>query len=215
MGKALTTSCSRWSAGFARLFGDAWYGRGAFARLAEASRWRVVLVECAVLALVCGGFYLLRYQASVQSCRSGLEATSEALRATVLELEVERRALHAEQERLEVLSGLVLDKEGRARLLSELTVASAHPGLEFVSVSPQSEETAGRYVRCRTLMAFSGGFEDLVRFLRRIEAAGTPCAVLQVEVESRWDSEKPERFSLLTETYGEADPETSKPEPGR
>jgi len=205
------------SAGFTSLLGDVWYGRGAFARLAEMSRWRVVLVECALLAIVCGGFYLLRYQTAAENYRNGLTRTSNELQATVIELEAERRALHAAERRLDVLSGLVLDKDARARLLSELTTPAAwrDPDLEFLSVSPQPDETAGERVRCRVLLALSGSFEDFVRFLRSLEAPGTSCVVLQVEIESRWDSGKPERFSLLIETYAEADPATNQARPVR
>ena len=215
MKKAVTTWSSRLSAGCAKLLGNAWHGRGAFGRLAAVSPWRVALVECALLALVCGGFYLLRYQASAERYRAALKRTSDELRYVVLELESERRDLRAARERRDLLGSLVLDKEARARLISELSSVSAHPGLEFLAVSPQPERPVGEHVQHRALMALSGNFGDFVGFLRWLEASGTPCALLQVDVESRWDSEKPERFSLLVETYGRAAPAACEQGPVR
>lgn len=208
-------SCSRLSAGFTRLLGDVWHGRGACARLAETPRWRVVLVECALLVLVCGGFYLARYEASARNYRYRLERISSELQAAVLDLEAERRALQEERLRHDVLSDLILDREERARLLSELTASPAHPGLEFLSVSPQPEQAVGDHVAHRVLMVLSGSFEDLARYLRRLEEDGEPCAVVGLEIESRWDKEKAERISLLIETYGEAVASTTQTGPVR
>lgn len=203
------------SAGFVKLLGDLWYGRGAFAPLAAAPRWRVLLVESTVLALVCGGFYLLRYEASAQRYRRALKQTAEQLQSVTLELEAEHRELDAARDRRRVLGGFMLDKDSRARLLSELTAASSHPGLVFQSVSPQPEEPIGEHVQWRTVVTLSGDFDALLGFLRWLERSGSPCSVLKVDVESRWEAEKPERFSLLLETYSEADPTEMPTEPGR
>jgi Tfp pilus assembly protein PilO len=177
------------SAVFAKLFGDLWHGRGAFARLAEAPRWRVLLVECAVLAMVCGGFY---YE----------------LMSVMLELEAERRELEAARARRDLLAGFVLDKESQARVLSTITDPAAHPGLEFVSMSPLPKQNLAKYARCRASVTVTGAFEDFLRFVRTLESEGTPCSLIKIEVASRWEEEKPksERISFLVETYAEADP---------
>jgi hypothetical protein len=177
---------SRLSAGFAKLLGDVWHGRGAFSPLAEVARWRVVLVECAALAIVCGGVYLLRYEARAAHHREALERTAAQLRSVVLELEAERRDLEAARERRDLLAGFILDKDARAALLSSLTDRSVHPGLEFVSISPQPKENLEQYARCRSLLTVEVGFDDLLRFLRCLETEGTPCSLVQLDVESQY-----------------------------
>lgn len=196
------------SAVFVKLFGDLWHGRGAFARLAEAPRWRVLLVECAVLAVVCGGFYLRRYEATAARYHETLGRTSDELMSVVLELEAERRELEAARARRDLLAGFVLDKESQARVLSTITDAAAHPGLEFVSMSPLPKQNLAKYARCRASVTVTGAFEDFLRFVRTLESEGTPCSVIKIEVASRWEGEKPkpERISFLVETYAEADP---------
>ncbi len=196
------------SAVFVKLFGDLWHGRGAFARLAEAPRWRVLLVECAVLAVVCGGFYLRRYEATAARYRETLGRTSDELTSVVLELEAERRDLEAARERRDLLAGFVLDKDSQARVLSTITDPAAHPGLEFVSMSPLPKQNLPKYARCRVSVSVRGGFEDFLRFVRALESDGTPCSMVKIEVDSHWTAEKPEpeQFSFLVETYAEADP---------
>jgi len=172
------------SASCGKLLADLWHGRGAFARLAQVPRWRLLLVECAVLAITCGGFYLLRYEAAAAHCRHSLRYTSDQLRAVVLELEADRRELQTLRARRDLLAGLILSKEARAQLLSELTDPAMHPGLEIVSISPQPKENHERYARCRSQISMEGGFDDLLCFLRDLELAGAPCAVIEIAVQS-------------------------------
>jgi hypothetical protein len=196
---------TRLSAGCARLLADLWNGRGAFAPLAALPWWRLLLVECALLTAVCGGFYLLRYEASATRYREALDRTANELRAVVVRLDVERRALEAAQHRREVLAGFVLDKEARARLLSAITDSTAHPGLSFVSISPLPKENLDHYARCRASLTVAGAFDDFLRFLRSLESSGAPCSIVGMDVVSRWDKGKPEWFTFLVETYAEAD----------
>ncbi len=213
--KKATGYTTRLYAGCEKLLGDLWNGRRWFARLAEAPRWRVLLIECAVLAVICGGYYLLRYEAAAARCRETLGRTSTELQAVVLELEAERRELDAARRRRDVLAGFVLDKESRARLLSAITDPAAHPGLAFVSMSPLPKQNFEKYARCRTSLTVAGAFDDFLRFLRKLESDGTPCSVVRIDVESRWDKEKPERFSFLVETYAEADAQSLEGGPAR
>lgn len=215
-------SNSKSSAGFGKWLSDLWNGRGAFAPLAALARWRVVLVECAVLAIVCGGVYLLRYQARAAHQRDLLQHTAARLNSVVLELEAERRDLAAAQHRRDVLAGFILDKEGRARLLSSLTDASERSGLEFVSISPEPKENFEQYARCRSLLTVEAGFDDLLGFVRRLETEGTPCSLVQLDIESKTRARAAasaaaqgaagakaiarERVTLVIETYATADP---------
>lgn len=210
----VTGFATRSSAAFGKLLGDLWNGRGRFARLAEARRWRVLLVECAMLAVVCGGYYLTRYETSAARYRETLSSTSNELTAVVLGLEAERRELDAARRRQEVLRGLVLDKESRARLLSAVTDSSAYPGLEFVSMLPLPKENVQEYARCRVTLTVEGAFEDFLGFLRRLESEGTACSVVKIDMESRWEERAPERISFVIETYAEADQQTPKGDAG-
>jgi len=217
---------SKLSASCARLLADLWHGRGAFARLAQVARWRVLLAECAVLAITCGGFYLLRYEAAATRYRQALRRTSDELNAVVLELEAERRELRATRQRRDLLAGLILSKNAKAQLLSDLTDPEKHPGLEIVSISPQPKENGEQYARCRSLISMEGCFDDFLRFLRRLETTGAPCAVVELNVQSvslnpqgggggtaheasaeaGAGREWRERISLVIETYATADP---------
>jgi hypothetical protein len=201
-----TASTSKSSPAFAKLLGDLWNGRGRFARLAEARRWRVLLVECAILAMVCGGWYLARFQASARHYRQALSLTANELNAVVLGLDAERHELDAARTRRQVLGALVLDKESRAQLLSRITAAEASPGLEFVSMLPLPKQNFERYARCRVTLTVEGAFEDFLTLLRRLETDGSPCALVKLDVESRWETGQPERISFVLETYAEADP---------
>jgi Tfp pilus assembly protein PilO len=219
-------------AGFAKLLGDLWHGRGAFIRLAETSRLRVLLVECAFLALVCGGFYLVRYEASAVRYRQALSRTSAELHAVLLDLEAERRELETARARRDRLASFILDKESRAELFSKITSPSAHSGLEFISMSPQPKRNLEQYARCRAALSVEGGFVDFLRFLRKLESEGIPCSVISIEVEARADTpgaeaepgtktaaapvkETGERISFLVETYAEADPPPLDGKPAR
>jgi Tfp pilus assembly protein PilO len=177
-------------ASFAKLPGDLWNGRGVFAPLAEVARWRIVLVECALLVLVCGGVYLLRYEARAARYREALGRTSEQLRSVVLELEAERRDLSAARLRRDLLAGFILDKDSRASLLSSLTDPALHPGLEFISISPQPKEDLEQYARCRSLVTVEATFDDLLRFVRWLETEGTPCSLVQLDVDSQYRSRR-------------------------
>jgi Tfp pilus assembly protein PilO len=207
-------SASRSSPAFVKLFSDLWNGRGRFARLAEARRWRVLLVECAVLALVCGGWYLTRYEASARHYREALSLTANELNAVVLGLDAERQDLEAARHRRDVLGALVLDKDTRAQLLSAVTAAKANPGLEFVSMLPLPKQNFERYARCRVTLTVEGAFEDFLTLLRRLETDGSPCTLVKLDVESRWESGESERIAFVLETYAEADPvPEGKPKP--
>ena len=191
--------------GCVKLLGDLWNGRGVFASLAALPWWRLLLVECTAFTVVCGGFYLLRYEASAGRYREALSRTADELQAVVLQLDVERRALEAAHHRREVLAEFVLDKESRARLLSAITDSTVHPGLSFVSISPLPKENLERYARCRASLTVAGAFGDFLRFLRTLESDGVPCSIVGMDVVSRWDKSKPEWFTFLVETYAEAD----------
>jgi len=195
------------SAACVKLCGDLWNGRGLFARLAEAPRWRVLLVECAVLAVACGGFYLMRYEASAASYRKALSRMSNELTGVVLELEVERRDLDAACARRDVLAGFVLDKESQARQLAGITGSDVLQGLELVSMSPQPKENLEQYARCRILLTVEGAFGDFVRFLRRLESSAVACSIIEMDVAATGDDKRRrERISFLVETYTNADP---------
>ncbi len=182
--KQVRVYATRLSASCAKLLADLWHGRGAFARVAQVARWRLLLVECAVLAMTCGGFYLLRYEAATARYRQALRRTSDELQAIVLELEADRRELQAVRQRRDLLAGLILSKNAKAQLLSDLTDPEGHPGLEIVSISPQPKENGEQYARCRSLISMEGCFDDFLRFLRRLESTGAPCAVVEINVQS-------------------------------
>jgi Tfp pilus assembly protein PilO len=169
--------------------------------------WRLLLIECAVLTVICGGFYMLRYEASARRYREALNRTSGEIQAVVLQIDVERRALEAAQHRREVLARFVLDKESRARLLSAITDSTVHRGLSFVSISPLPKENLQHYARCRASLTVAGSFRDFLHFLRTLESDGVPCSIVGLDVVSRWDKGKPEWFTFLVETYAEADVE--------
>jgi Tfp pilus assembly protein PilO len=175
---------SKLSASCTKLLADLWHGRGAFARLAHVPRWRLLLIECAVLAITCGGFYLLRYEAAARRCRQSLHRTSDQLNAVVLELEAERRDLESTRQRRDLLAGLILSKNAKAQLLSDLTDPEKHPGLEIISISPQPKENGEQYARCRSLISMEGSFNDFLRYMRWLELTGTPCAVVELNIQS-------------------------------
>jgi len=202
-----TAFISKSYADFVKRLSDLWNGRGWFARLAMVPRWRILLVECAMLALVCGGFYLTRYEASAARYRQTLSRTSNELRAVALEIEAERRDLDAARGRQDLLAGFVLGKESQAQLLSAMTDSAAHPGLEFVSMSPMPKQNLEKYARCRALLGVEGAFDDFLRFLRELESEPAPCSVIRIDVTSQWANEMPESISFLVETYTEADPQ--------
>lgn len=196
--------------GFGTLLGDLWHGRRWCARLAAASRCRVLLIECTVLAVVCGGYYFARYEAGAARRRAAMARTSSELRAVMLDLEAKRGDLAATRQRREFLKGFVLDKEAQARLLSSITNAEAHPRLEFLSMLPLPKENVGSYARCRTRFSVRGAFGDFLAFLRRLEAEAVPCLVVQLDVESSGKEGEPEKISFLLETYALADPEPAE-----
>lgn len=210
-----TAFISKSYAAFVKRLSDLWNGRGWFVRLAMAPRWRILLVECAVLALICGGFYLTRYEASAARYRETLSRTSNEIKAVTLEIEAERRVLDAARRRQEMLAGFVLGKDSQAQLLSAMTDSAAHPGLEFVSMSPMPKQNLEKYARCRALLGIEGAFGDFLRFLRQLESEPAPCSVIKIDVTSQWDNEMPERISFLVETYTEADPQMPEGSPAR
>ena len=173
----------KWSAACAKLLSDLWNGRGRFAQLA-AARGRVLLVECTVVAVVCGGLYLARYEASARRYRSTLRQTASELQGVALELEAERRELAAAHQRRDLLAGFVLDADAQAHLLSTITDPATYPGLQFVSMSPQPKENLETYARCRAALAMEGSFEAFVYFLRQLESSATPCSVVRIDMVS-------------------------------
>ena len=141
----------------------------------------------------------------------------------MLDLEAERRVTATVAQRRDLLAGFVLDKEAQAQLLSAMTDTAAHPGLEFVSMSPLPKENLEQYARCRASLAVEGGFGSFLRFLRKLESEGTPCSIIEIDVTSPLGTERArsgssrsqatrspgkevERISFLVETYAVADP---------